>query len=480
MPSDQPTTIRPRLAHATLLVPIVLGAFALRIVHLIEEWKVVLVLPPPEDMDRWLNMLVARTISEGDWLGGWAAPYDSSPGYSYLLAIVHRLTGGSWATALVVQLALGALVPVFLYDVGRRLRDEATGVVAALLGALYVPAIFYEGLLVKFSLVPVATAGLLSGVVRLRDGEPRAGVRAGVFAGLLVLLRPNAALIAVFGVAWALAVRPWRDRLRDLAWIVAGALVFLGPMAVRDTMASRHGMASALGGIHFYIGTNRLADGEYVVLPGVRPDIIGHVVDAHAEAERRTRSKMSPEEVSRFWFAEGFAFIREQPLRWAVLMLRKLWFAFSAPEGGSFGDDFDDFRQFSGVLALPAARFGTIVPLALVGLASAVRRRQLLLPAIVLGCLAGILPFFVAGRYRLMLAPPMIVAAAIGLVELDALRARHGLGRTMAAVAGLVLVAVAVGATDREVLAFVASVAACIPLVHALGAPAAHLPSSST
>src|SRR5262249_8422784 len=157
--------------------------------------------------------------------------------------------------------------------------------------------------------------------------------------------------------------------------VAAGAGLVLGPMAIRDAIAARHGLGSALGGIHFYIGANPIADGEYVVLEGVAPDIIGHVVDARRVAEKHLHRTLTPSEVSRFWFGKALDFTRAEPGRYALLTIRKLWFALEADEAGSFGDDFGELQPASGVLRLPAVTFGTVVPLALVGLGAAVRRR---------------------------------------------------------------------------------------------------------
>ena len=108
-------------------------------------------------------------------VGGWAAPFDSSPGYSYLLAGLYVVSGRRWMGPAAVQLVLGAMTSVLVYALARRLRDHAVGVVAGLLAALYLPAVFYEGLLVKFALLPFVTALTLLGLQRVRDGRVAVG-----------------------------------------------------------------------------------------------------------------------------------------------------------------------------------------------------------------------------------------------------------------------------------------------------------------
>src|SRR5205814_3144718 len=128
--------------------------------------------------------------------------------------------------------------------------------------------------------------------------------------------------------------------------------------------------------------------------------------------------RLTPDAASRFWFREGLAFIRNDPVRYILLELRKLWFVFEANESGSFGDDFDALRPASPVLRLPLVMFGVVMPLAAVGALGCVRRRAWLLPAFALSIVVSLLPFFVAGRYRIPLAPPVIALAALGLGDI--------------------------------------------------------------
>ena len=459
------------------LDPAVIGigvaALVLRLLHLRAVRPLLIDTAPPPGMDRWLNMEVAAAIARGEWLGGWAVPYDSSPGYSYVLAALYRASGQRWIGPAAVQLVLGAVAPILLAGVVRRLRDDRTAVVAALLGALYLPAIFYEGLLVKFSLVPVAASALLYATVRLRDGARGWAFGTGVVLAALGLLRPNTILLAPL-VGWA-ALRGVRASVAAsrAALVGAGVALLMVPMAVRDHLAAERGAASALGGIHFYIGSNPRADGEYVVLPRIRPDIVGHVVDARREAERRAGHRLSAEEASRFWFREGLAFIRNDPVRYVLLELRKLWFVFEANESGTFGDDFDALRPASPVLRLPLVTFGVVMPLAAVGALGCLRRRAWLLPAFTLSVVVSLLPFFVAGRYRIPLAPPVIALAALGLDDIGRPGRVRGSVRLAAVVLGLPLLAILSGAHDVQVVTLLVTLAIGVGLVR-------WLPVSST
>src|SRR5262249_13098096 len=158
---------------------------------------------------------------------------------------------------------------------------------------------------------------------------------------------------------------------------------------------------------------------------------------------------LSAEEASRFWFREGLAFIARDPGRYLLLEVRKIWFVLEAGESGTFGDDFDALRPASPVLALPLVMFGVVMPFAMVGALGCVRRRAWLLPVLALGVAVSLLPFFVAGRYRIPLAPPVIALAALGIDDLG--RVRSGV-QLAAAVIGLPFLAILFGAGGTQVL----------------------------
>jgi len=81
------------LAARHLPAAIAVLALALRFVHLWSTWAHHMAEPPEVGMDRWLNVHVAEAVADGRWLGGWAAAYDSSPGYSYVQAALYWLAG---------------------------------------------------------------------------------------------------------------------------------------------------------------------------------------------------------------------------------------------------------------------------------------------------------------------------------------------------------------------------------------------------
>jgi 4-amino-4-deoxy-L-arabinose transferase-like glycosyltransferase len=408
-----------------------LVALALRLFHLKAVAGILLNEPADVGMDRWLQMHVAQAVARGNWLGGWSASYDSGPAYAYWLGALYWLGGKHWMCPLLVQGLLGSLTPLLTYELGRRVYSQRAGILAAVLTTLYTPTIFYEMLLVKFSLVPVLVTAMLLCAIRARETRATQWLLlSGIALGAFTALRANAALVAPVVVAWFLW--PFRgavQRLRLVLLPCMGMALVLCPLAFRDWCAAQRGLGTSLWGIHFYIGTQPGADGTYAPVPGVREDAVGHVVDARRIAERREGRKLTPNEVSMHWFREGLRFIRDEPLAYLVGQARKTRLAFHGDEHGSFGDDFHDYRSLSRVLRLPLPSFGVICPLGLLGIViTLVRRRPAILPLFIAIYVFSLLPFFITARYRLPIVLPMLVLAGESLCWIeDQIRMRHTL-----------------------------------------------------
>jgi hypothetical protein len=116
---------------------------AARLAHLTAIYRSPFFRPMSTDpglgFDEW-----AQDIAAGRWIG--AAPFWIDPLYSYLLGAFYRVLGhGPWIPR-VINLALGLAAAYLAALTARRVwssRDAA--VIAAVAGAFFVPALYYEG-----------------------------------------------------------------------------------------------------------------------------------------------------------------------------------------------------------------------------------------------------------------------------------------------------------------------------------------------
>jgi len=340
-------------------------------------------------------------------------PFYQSPLYAYFLAGVYRVAGHSYDAVRIVQALFGALSALWILWIGRRLFSRTTGNLAGLVAALYAPFPFYEAQIMKTSL---GVFLILSGTILvLRDRSRRAVFFGGLLIGLAALVRENALLflaVAFVGLLWGRA--PGRGSVGKALLLLLGGAAAIAPVTARNVLVSGDwALVTSQGGQNFYIGNNEAAAGTYTGLPFVRPDPRYEEIDCRREAERRAGRELSPSEVSRFWYAEAFRWMKENPRGAATLWGRKVllfWDDRELPDN----ENIYYMRERFGALRLFPITFGSVAALALVGMVASIRRfRPLLLVYGGVGTtFASLVAFFVFSRYRVHVVPFLILFAA--------------------------------------------------------------------
>jgi 4-amino-4-deoxy-L-arabinose transferase-like glycosyltransferase len=390
----------------------------------------------------FFSLLILDPLMYDEW--GWALAggeatvgvFFQDPLYAYLLAVVYSIVGHHHIPVVLIQLLLGTLVPLILYLATRHALGRPTAACAGVIAALYLPAIYYEGLILKTSLATFLVAlwlALTASAIR-RDKLVWWTVSGSVL-GLACLSRGNLLLMVPVTAAWVLfESTPRRTRARGLAavlsdrtrWAAAGALllgcaVVLAPVAIRNRIVgSEWVLTTANAGQNFYIGNNALNEtGEYQRLPFVDPNPKYEQRDFANEATRRAGRPLSAREVSSYWFDEARAWIAKQPGSWLHLLwlkLRAYWGAYEIPDNL----DYYLYRERAPVLRLAPPGFGLLAPLGLLGAALAWRQRgwpRLLV--LLVGIYSGtVILFFVFSRFRMAMMPALYVLAAFGALEL--------------------------------------------------------------
>ena len=425
-------------------------------------------------LDPQLNDYWARALATGDWTPPTYAddpeirtsPYGRPPGYPWLLAVIYRVTDGSYLAPRIAQLLAG-LVNIFLvFLLTRRLFTPRTGIIAAFLYATYWGAIYFEGELNSPVWEVALALGMACLLLRWAD---RGGwftlFLAGVALGAGALMRPNVLLTGVFIALWILYTGYRRQRgattlacgkaVVGCAVFTAACVLTIAPALARNyVVADEFVLISYYGGVNAYIGNNPEAEGVSPTVPDLY-EISG--LDAwncftyprlvRGLGKRLGEDKFSYGDASRYFYRRAVAFWREAPWQGIKLTARKAWL-FWGPHEISDSKVIYYERAASPLLSrLPGFPF--LLTLAMLGLFLVVLRAPAV-PSVepkagalaityVVAYFLSILPFFIAGRYRFPVVPFLAPFAGCALVYLsNAVRHRH-IGRAASLVAAGVL-----------------------------------------
>ena len=377
--------------------------------------------------DEW-----GQRIASGQLIGD--GPFFLDPLYPYFLGAIFASFGHHYEAVVAVQSLLGALVAPLVLLAARRWFDGRVALLAGAIAAIYLPAIYFGGLIMKPGLslfLATLTLWLLS--TALARGRTATWLVAGIALGLTCLTRGNLILVVPLLAAWIL-VRADDEGLEGLRrratsrsrWIASGAfaagtaLVLAVPAAHNLAVSGEFILSTANAGANFFIGNNPSnASGEYQQLPFIAANPKHEQRDFASEATRRAGRPLTDRETSAFWFGESRRCIREHPVDWLLLMGRKarsFWGAYEIPDSL----DYYLYRETAPVLRLPIPGFGLLAPMGLLGAVLLLRRRgwPRLLIVFAAAYSITVIVFFVFSRFRMVIAPALYVFAAYAAVEL--------------------------------------------------------------
>lgn len=121
---------------------------------------------------------------------------------------------------------------------------------------------------------------------------------------------------------------------------------------------------------------------------------------------------------NRFWRRKTYEYIRENPGAWMTLLLKKIYYLLNNYEQYN-NKTFSFHKNLSPILRYNPLGFGLILILAVSVLIAAKRDNyQFLLLQTIVFLSGGILLFYVSGRFRMLLVPPLLVFAA-GVVNIS-------------------------------------------------------------
>jgi tetratricopeptide (TPR) repeat protein len=432
------TFARPALAIFTV-------ALAARLVHV---WQIraapffTVLMGDSRGYDEW-----AQRIAAGDWLGH--DVFYQAPLYPYLLGVVYAIAGRHLLLVRLVQIVIGAASCALLGAAAARLFGRRAGIIAGMMLALYAPAMFFDGLLQKsvLDVFFVCLALWLMTTINAEHAEqtehhPSLRVQRvlrstssrwlclGAAMGALALTRENALVFILAILAWLCFGSPEphesripspESRAKRAAVFLTGLALVLAPVAARNAyVGGGFHVTTSQSGPNFYIGNNATSDGTYQALRFGRGAPEYERQDATELAERAVGRTLSPAEVSSYWTDRALDFITSRPGAWLALMARKTALVVNATE--MIDTESQEWHaEWSWPLRVGAfaGHFGTLVPLAVLGLILTwpMRSRLWVFYAMIGAYAASVVLFYVFARYRYPLVPLLMLFAAAGVAK---------------------------------------------------------------
>ena len=361
----------------------------------------------------------ALSINAGDAPS--SDPFWQPPLYPYALSTLYRIAPDSTLAVRICHSLLGVLTILMVFALAKRVAPPPWAFIAAVTACFYGPLLFFCSQLLPTGLATfLDTLVLLLGLNFLHKPTPARGLICGVALGLAALAVPNILVLLPVFVFCALRFTSKANNRRRL-WgpvfsLAAGVLICISPVTIRNYMVSGELVPiSTNGGINLYIGNNPDTEATIRIRAGL--DWNRLVAKPFAEGGATSES-----EAQTYFFRRVAAYAFRKPWSFASGLIVKTWHLANSREIPR-NIDIYTFRGYSifmrslvwrlGSFCFP---FGLILPLAILGMATTVRRNRncaCLMSAVAVYA-ASVVLFFPTTRYILPMTPCIIVFAVLG------------------------------------------------------------------
>lgn len=369
----------------------------------------------------YFNNWAQQIVADGDWLGG-KEVFFIGPLYAYFLALIYVVFGPTLTAVRIVHVALDVGTAFFIYGFANGVFNRRAAVVAGLVWAFYLPAVFKASFILPVALDIFLVAAAFYFLARADKGPWWNNAVAGTLFGLLALDRTNAVIcLAGFAVVWLIFLNR-HGWVKPIAFLVACALP-LAAVTVRNyAVAHDWVFVSSQGGVNFFIGNSENAHGVYWNIGEMgqgRPEELNRNLAVTIAMGATGKREIKSSEVSRWWFQQGFDWLRKNPRRALRLYWDKIRLATNDYEV-ALNVDFYFMKFITPLHLLPLPYFAFIFSFGILGMSLPAERpsvaRVLAKIFIVLYALS-IVTFFISARYRLPIVPALICFGAAGAVR---------------------------------------------------------------
>ena len=286
----------------------------------------------------------------------------------------------------------------------------------------WVTLFFHEGVLIPETLsLPLYAISFYLAIIFSDEPTIKKGITLGFFSGLAALTKAGIIPFVFIFVAIGLfrGMTGGKKKIALTFSILAAFFLTLAPVTAHNLVYGKDAvLLTSHSGLNFYIGNNPKAEGVFAAPEGVGSNVDAQILDAKTLAEKEMGRNLKPSEVSRYWSDKAWDFIRNNPIDFFKLCLRKLILFFDAREISDV-DDYNFCGNFNLMLRFPWLNFAVLGPLFLAGAVVSFRpmRHRLLVYSWILSYLGGILLFFVNARYRLPLLSIFFPVAAVAVLD---------------------------------------------------------------
>lgn len=360
-----------------------------------------------------LNLSLARGYreTEGPILKDGSVSW--APLYPFLLAGIYKVFGHSYPAVWIFQALLSAGACILIYLIGRMVFNQRIAYLSAIISVFCFNFVLYSSMLLTETLYIFLLLLTFFYLFRaFSSSSLRKYILAGLFAGLTTLTNPVVIIFFAFFFLWGLR----KGFLRQASVFLISLTIVILPWIVRNyQIYHRFIFIRACAGENFWLGNHPGANGEQ-----------GDEKTMPAELKNNPLN-LSPLELDSKGYREGLKFIKQNPVRFIALMLKKTSLFWSPLRTDGWWPHLEGFASwlaiiFSFLFSVFILFFGAL------GIVFSFKHSDIYkfwLRAFIFICWLSLIPFIVEPRYRLPIYPFLIIFTGYALNLMPEIKSKN-------------------------------------------------------
>jgi tetratricopeptide (TPR) repeat protein len=340
--------------------------------------------------------------------------------YPFFITLGYAVSGSSIYFVKLVQLIVGALIPVLVYLFSVRLfANRTAALISAFLTCIYMPLVFFEQELLATGWAVFFSLLFLYLICQLQTSPTYSKLFFfGSVTALLILTRPVFIAVCLFMVIWLLVNFKHLDfpvfsMKKGVSFLVAGfSLIALPAALINNQVTNSFSILPSSGGINLFIGNNPNYQRTITARPGLAWQ--------HLTALPENFTGYAPADKEQVYYQLVADYLISQPGDFLMGLLNKALQFFNSREIPRNLDIYL-FRRWSSLLTTGLGHwgsfgfpFGLILPLALIGIIRLRKKIPIYIWIFLIVYPLSIIFFFTAARYRLPYLPILFIFSGAG------------------------------------------------------------------
>lgn len=405
-----------------LIISILLLAFCLRLAYLAE----IRAISPADELycgpDRVSYNAHAIAALAGDWPG--QEPFRMIPLYSFYVFFVYKIFGINYLAPLIIQILFDVMACAALFQIGKLAFSELTGLLAALAVAIYGPLILYQVCYAQELLTTPLLVLMFYFLLKFDQLNKLPYLLiSGVALGACALSRPTMLILTPVVLLWLLWTKGVSQKLiQQSGLFLAVVSLTIAPVTFHNYLVTGRiiPIADVITSENLYLGNNPDASGtgqadfiSYIYGNQVKINGISISDEFEAVWARVKRNETT-------FLKEAVNYMAEHPEDLLELTARKVYLMFLEPDWKLLEDVFaypSSSAALKGttILQLLPIEWAVLVFMGVFSICFVRNRYTFLFLLTILAISLITIPFFIHFRFRLPLAPFLLLLMA-GLI----------------------------------------------------------------